>query len=94
MSEGVILPLPFLTPEKLQLVSVAAWNCDVSPWYDLRLGKRTLVHVRCWTDEGWPQEWELSWAGPDNYAVYSAPKFADPVSAAHWFYDNYIKEST
>lgn len=94
MAAGVVLQVPFDVFEHIYLQSTESLNHVVKDWFELRFGKLVLVKIHCWTDEGEPQAWELFWPGRDCYHVDKAPKFADPVSAAHWFYDNHIAEHT
>jgi hypothetical protein len=89
----VIFQLPFDVVENVQLVSVPSLNHWLKDWFELQLGKLTLVKISCWSDEGERQEWELFWPGPDNYHVDNV-KYADPVSAAHEFYLNCIAQHT
>ncbi len=93
MSAGVVLPLPFDVVENVALVSVESDYHAVKDWFELQLGKLTLVKIRCWSDEGEQQEWVLYWPGPDCYRVNDV-KYADPVSAAHCFYEDHIRQRT
>jgi hypothetical protein len=73
---------------------VESYNGAVNQWFEITLGKLVLGKVRCWSDEGEPEVWNLYWAGRECLQVEDAPTFEHPVIAASWFYDNHIKRHT
>lgn len=86
----MILPFSRETPQ-LTLEPVEACGGMFKDWYEMRLGDLVIVRIQCWSDRDDPTVWELYLPGRDAYAVDGSPPCADPVSAAHWYFDHKIK---
>lgn len=77
--------------QKLTIEAVESLNYDIPHWFELRLGKITLVRIRCWSmdTDADNEQWDL-YSSDSACTLLPAPTFKSVATAIHWYIQNYI----